>query len=133
MKLKRYHIDIFCPEWTRDSILEYISLFKDKKLKYSYHALKKLDRMKDKYRRIIRGLIRNINFSDELYLDYVFEFYTDNQNIVRKLCYRFPMVNLDTDVIIITSITGKIVTIYLNDNFDKHHSLDVSKYEQGEK
>ncbi len=132
MKLKRYHIDIYCPPWTRDSVLTFIQSLKDIKLIYSYHANIKLARMKNKYKTVIKSLVKEIDFSDEQWLDYVFEFSANGNNVIKKICYRFPITGLDSDIIFVISNTGKIVTIYLNDNFDKHHSLDESKYEKGE-
>lgn len=129
MKLKRYHIDIYCPDWTRKSILEFIGGLKEIKLKYSYHANHKILKMGKKYKNIVKTLINQLIISDEIYLDYVFEFYARNENI-KKVCYRFPMKDLDTDIILVISDKGKIVTIYLNDNFDKHFSLNKSLYEQ---
>jgi hypothetical protein len=130
MKLHRYHVEIYCPEWARDSILEFCKLLAENKLKYSYHANNKLKGMKKEYKLAIKNLVKNLDLGDELYLDYVFEFYANNQNIVKKVCYRFPMRDLEFDVILIISSTGKIVTIYLNGNFDKHRTLNIDNYEK---
>lgn len=132
MKLKRYHINLYCPPWTRDSALKFIESLKDIKLIYSYHAKTKLAKMNSKYKSIVKNLIKEIDFSDEQWLDYVFEFSANGSNIIKKICYRFPITGLDSDVIFVISNAGKIVTIYLNDNFDKHHSLNESNYEKGD-
>lgn len=132
MKLNRYHIDVYVPEWGRESILAFSSLLYDKKLEYSYHAIQKLKRMKRKYRDAIKNLAKEINIVDDIYLDYVFEFYTNQKKNTKKVCYRFPMVGLDSDIIIVISSKAKIVTVYTNDTFDKHKDLDVTLYEKGE-
>ncbi len=131
MKLKRYHIDVFIPSWGRESVLTFCSLLKNTELQYSYHARLKLRRMKRKYRDAIRNLLKEINIFDELYLDYIFEFYTNYKSQVKKVCYRFPMADLDSDIIIVVSSKAKIVTVYTNDVFDKHKDLDKTLYEKG--
>lgn len=128
-KLLRYHIDIYIPDWGRDAILQFCKLLSQNKLKYSYHANNKLRGMKKEYRVIIKNLLKNLNLEDELNLDYVFEFYANKNNIVKKVCYRFPT-ELDSDVILVISSTGKIVTIYLNGNHDGHKNLKTEIYEK---
>lgn len=132
-KLKRFHIEIYCPDWARESILNFCKSLSDDKLKYSYHATNKLKNMRKEYKSAIKNLVKNLDLGDELYLDYVFEFYANDLKEVKKVCYRFPMKELESDVILIISSTGRIVTIYLNGNHDKHRNLKVENYEQGEK
>jgi hypothetical protein len=132
MKLRRYHINIYVPEWGRNSVQEFCSKLADKELEYSFHATQKLKRMSKKYRLAVHNLIKSINISDDILLDYVFEFYTDEDKEVKKVCFRFPMVNLDTDIIVVISSTARIVTVYLNNEFDKHRSLELSLYERKE-
>ena len=129
-KLLRYHIDIFVPDWARESILEFCKILSQNKLKYSYHATNKLRGMKKEYKLAIKNLIKNLDLGDEINLDYIFEFYTNKDNITKKVCYRFPLKELESDVILVISSTGKVVTIYLNGNHDKHRSLKIENYEK---
>ena len=132
MKLNRYHIDVYCPPWTRDSILAFCKNINGVKLLNSYHSSNKIRRMKRKYRVYTKELIKTVDISNELYLDYVFEFYANSKNEVKKVCYRIPMIGLDSDLILVISSTGKIVTVYLNNNFDGHNELKKELYEKGE-
>lgn len=129
-KLSRFHIDIYCPEWSRDAILDFCKLLSENKLKYSYHAVNKLRSMKREYKLVVKDLIKNLDLGSEVNLDYIFEFYSNAQKEVKKVCYRFPIRELESDVILVISSTGKVVTIYLNGNFDRHHSLKEELYEK---
>jgi hypothetical protein len=131
MKLSRYHIDVFVPEWSRNSILEFTKALSGKQLVCSYHATRKYRNMSREYQRVIRDLIATLDL--ELSIDYIFEFYANNKNEIKKVCYRFPMPELESDIIFVISVTGKIVTIFLNKNFDPHISLDKNLYTKGEK
>jgi len=132
MKLKRYHIDIYCPEWSRNSILSFSKSLEGIKLRLSFHAKNKIRSMKRKYRVPTKATLKIINLSDELYMDYIFEFYANYKNQVKKVCYRIPIKDLDSDLIIVVSSSGKIVTVYLNNNFDGHHALKEELYEKKE-
>lgn len=130
-KLKRFHLDVFCPEWAIDSIDEFTKALIGKQLICSYHATKKYKSFSREYKHSILNLIEDINL--ELCKDYIFEFYTNDKKEVKKVCYRFPMRGeLESDVILVISSTGRIVTMFLNRNFDPHVSLDISLYEKGD-
>lgn len=130
-RLHRFHIDIYCPEWSREAILQFTKELSGKQLVCSYHATKKYDSFSRQYKKVIKDLLKTIDL--ELSIDYIFEFYTNEKNEVKKVCYRFPMrEELDSDVIFVISATGKVVTIFLNRNFDPHVSLDKNLYESGE-
>lgn len=131
MKLNRFHRDIYCPDWAREKILEFSNSLKDIKLTYSYHALNKVKNMSRTYKKYIRNLIETTDFSSDLYLDYVFEWYADKDNNVRKVCYRFPT-NLNSDFVIVLGKSGKIITIYTNKDFDKHRTFSNDIYQKGE-
>lgn len=128
MKLDRYHVDVHCPPWSREAILTFSESLKNQKLKYSFHARNKIRNLPRKQRSVVKLLVKNLNLFDELFLDYVFEFYANKNNIVKKVCYRIPLMELEYDVIFVISSTGKIVTIYINNRDDKHAFLDESIY-----
>ena len=102
------------------------------KLRLSIHAKNKLKRMKSRYRTYTKNLLKTIKIAEELYLDYVFEFYADRNNVIKKVCYRLPMKDLDYDLILVISSNGKVVTIYLNNNFTGNRALKRELYIQGE-
>lgn len=129
-KLDRYHIDIYIPSWANESIVEFSKLVSQKKLICSYHATKKYERMNKEYKRMVRKLIKNVNL--ELSIDYIFEFYAKDREI-KKICYRFPQPELESDIILVIAQSGKIVTIFLNKNFDPHISLQRDLYIQRNK
>lgn len=126
-KLDRYHIDVYTPEWSRDSILDFCMSLKGVPLKYSKHALKKIYKLTPKIRWKTYRLIRSFNPSDEVNLDYVFEFYAIEKSI-RKVCFRIPIIDTDIDIIIVVANTGKIVTIYAGHNKDFHKTLRSEIY-----
>ena len=132
MRLKRYHTEIYVPEWGRNSVQSFCSKLAGQKLLYSYHANQKLKKMSKKYRQAINNLVADLDIANEIYLDYLFEFYADEENETKKACFRFPMVGLDADIILVISNRGTIVTVYINNELDKHHSLNENLYEKRE-
>lgn len=128
MRLNRYHIDVYIPDWSYNSMLEFCDYMSRIKLVPSFHAKKKLSRMKGKYRSAVKKIIYNPKLFSANNLDYVFEFCATDTNKIKKLCYRIPLLGFDTDVIVVVSSTGKVVTVYLNDNFDVHNKLHKDLY-----
>lgn len=128
-KLKRYHKDIYCPEWFNNSIDEFTKNLEGKQLVCSFHATKKYQSFSRLYKKVIRDLLRTINL--ELIKEYIFEFYSNDKNELKKVCYRFPLRDeLGSDIIFVISSNAKIVTIFLNRYFDPHVSLDSDLYEK---
>lgn len=130
MKLKRFHSDIFFPENTRENILRFGEYLKGIKLKYSYHALVKLSRLKNKEKKAIHLMIRNFDVSNEDNHRYIFEFYASKEMEVKKVCFRVPLPEIDSDVILVISSTARIVTLYINNNPNNHRDLNLSLYEK---
>jgi len=133
-KLERYHIDVYVPDWGRDSILECIKNLGEKKIRYSRHANKKLYELSQyrkgkKITKAIKRTVDSLDFTEEYLLDYVFEFYCNSERMVKKLCYRIPLVNLKVDFVLVLSNLGKVVTIYTNNDYDKHRALDITIYD----
>lgn len=132
MKLRRFHIDIYCPAWGRDSVIKFCESLNNKKLVYSRHALKKIKSFKLKDRKVVKEFINSLNMGNELYLDYLFEFYTNKENEVRKACFRFPMRDMKFDLILVISCYGKLVTIYSNYDLSGRRVLNELIYEKRE-
>lgn len=131
-KLRRFHVDIFYPDWFEESIKLFKEKLFGKQLVCSYHATKKYEKLSREYQKIIRDLLATLRL-DVIDNRYIFEFYANENKEIKKVCYRFPMDNeLKSDIIFVVSSTGKLVTIFTNRNFDPHISLDRSLYEQGE-
>jgi hypothetical protein len=57
----------------------------------------------------------------------VFEFYTDGEASIYKICYRF-IFNKVYDVILVMGLNKEIITIYINSAEDKHETLDKTIY-----
>lgn len=127
LKLKRYHKDIWYPEWADNSINEFIKSLSGYRLILSYHATGKYRNFSRQYRKLIREILETINLEE--HKDSIFEFYTNNENVVKKACFRIQT-DVESDIILVISSTGKVVTIFLNKNFDPHISLDRDLYEQ---
>jgi hypothetical protein len=129
VKLRRFHIDVFYPEWSNDSILAFVEEVSKKQLILSYHAATKYRKLSRQYKRMVMDLMENVNLKESI--NYIFEFYSDDRNQVKKACFRFPSNDEElSDIILVISSTGKIVTIFLNKNFDPRISLDRNLYEQ---
>lgn len=129
-KLKRFHKDVFYPEWSDNSIDEFTKPLDGNPLILSYHANRdKYRYLPRRYKRIIRNILETVKLNN--YKDTIFEFYSDGNNRIKKACFRFPT-DVESDIIMVISSTGKVVTIFLNRNFDPKISLDRNLYEQGE-
>jgi formyltetrahydrofolate hydrolase len=128
-KLHRFHKDICFPDWFEESIKLFNNKLSNKQLICSYHATKKYDNFSREYQKVIRDLLSTTTISEELN-KYIFEFAANKDtHEIKKVCYRFIMNELKCDVIFVVSSTGKVVTMFLNKNFDPHISLDRSLYE----
>lgn len=130
--LRRFHKEVYFPDWANDEIAKFSRLLSGVKLIYSYHANEKLRKTKARFRRAIKEYITKLNITDEDLLQYIFEFYTNKDNIVKKVCYRIPFKELEIDVIIVISSSSKIVTIYINNNFGDYSPLNSNLYEKQE-
>lgn len=128
-KLLRYHKDVYFPLWSYNSIRVFWDKMIEEKviLFTSYHAKKKMDRMKGKYRSATKKIMADGFFSEEN-LKYIFEFYANDKKVVKKICVRMPLIDGEVDIIIVISAIGKVITVYLNNNFDNHNELDRSLY-----
>lgn len=130
-KLERYHLQVFVPPWYDEKLEEFSKMLSSLRLVCSYHATKKYSKMSRQYKRLIKYLLETFTINSEESKSLVFEFYSDDKNNIKKVCYRFPT-ELDSDIIFVVSSTGKIVTIYLNKGFDPHITLDKRLYKQGD-
>lgn len=128
--LKRYHIDIFVPAWGREASLEFSKGIAGKPMGYSKHAIKKSKLLSRKLRKAVKLILEKFSDGDNILLDFAFEFYADDNNKIKKMCYRFPLIELGTDIIVVMSSKGTVVTIYINKNFDKHRTLNKGLYEK---
>lgn len=130
MKLLRFHKDLFYPKWYNESIEVFTKNLAEKQLICSYHATKKYESFSRQYKKAIRDILKNVDLESSK--DFIFEFCANDKNEIKKACYRFPTPELGSDVIFVISSNAKVVTIFLNRNFDPHVSLDTSLYEKGE-
>ena len=119
--MERYHKKVgFKPEHIRglQDITEQLNL---KNWDYSEHCLDNL-----KYRAIdLKGILIFIK-GVELRAEQIFEYYSEDKNIV-KLCYRIGYNNLQ-DIILILTPDKRIITIYINSKDDLHDTLKKELY-----
>lgn len=126
MSLSRYHIDVFIPEWSRDSVIKFFKSLPDK-LVYTKHSKAKLKKLSKVNKSIVTSYIESFAIIPEILIDYVFEFYSINE-VIEKICLRIPIAGLSSELIIVISSVGGIVTFYLNDSEDKHLNLNTTLY-----
>jgi hypothetical protein len=129
-KLRRFHKDIFYPDWFEESIDVFTKGLDGKQLICSYHATKRYESFSRQHKKVIRDLLRTVNLEE--CKEYIFEFCSNDNNEIKKVCYRFPTPELESDIIFVISSNAKVVTIFLNRNFDPHVSLQKDLYQQGE-
>jgi len=119
--MNRYHIKTGFNTGHIEIIKNIIDDLNKKVWHYSGHCLENLKN------RIIdtKNLLL---FIKDLKLKYgqVFEYYSDNNNII-KLCYRIAW-KPGLDIILVLGQDKKIITIYLNDENDNHVTLKKELY-----
>jgi hypothetical protein len=131
-KLKRFHIDIFYPDWFEESLVKFNEKLHDKQLVCSYHATKKYDNFSREYKRVIRDMLETTRITNDDLNKYIFEFAANiEKKEIKKICFRFPISELKCDIIFVVSSNAKVVTMFLNKGSDPHTNLDRSLYENG--
>ena len=119
--MNRYHIKIgFEPEHL-SQLKELTEILNSKNWLYSIHCIDSL-----KYRAINLEQVLKFIKDIELNPSQIFEFYTENDIIV-KVCYRIGYNNLQ-DLILVITPDKKIVTIYINSKDDLHFTLKKELY-----
>lgn len=129
-KVKRYHKDIFFPEWSEESIKIFLSTLRKKKsLSITVHCLGKVVEYCFEYgRQMLKYLLKSVRKS---YLEpsAIFEFYAIEQEVT-KICVRFSFESFPVDLVLVISADGTIITVFTTNKGDFHGSLDTSLYER---
>jgi len=119
----RYHKEVYIPQQDTTKLKALTNTLNNKSWKYSKHCLDNL-----KYRVISQEDILYFIKALKLQEDNIFEYYTENNNII-KVCYRISYIN-SLDIILVVSDKKELVTIYINTADDKHETLDKNLYTQ---
>ena len=107
-----YHFSIGFPE----NVIKISGIFK---LIFTYHAIKASGN--DRYGKIQLPTVLNVDSALLVEMEVV-------DGIMIKGVYRVPYDN-QCDLIIVMLANGKVKTVWLNYNSDKHYTLDKSKYQ----
>lgn len=129
-KIKRYHREIFFPDWAEESLKTYVKgVLSKTPLTYSIHALDKAINYAMNY-----GRIALLDALKSVYLesDKVFEFYAVKEEI-KKTCFRFSPETLPVDIVMVISADGVVITMYVINQGDNHTTLDKRLYERNAK
>ena len=120
--MKRYHKKIYFPD--TDKLKAFNDSLNLKAWQYSQHCLDNI-----RYRSIDVEKVLTFIYQLKLYEDNIFEYYKDNETII-KLCYRIKY-NKNIDLILVVNADRKIITIYYNSNDDEHFTLKENLYTKG--
>ncbi len=107
-----YHFSIGFPE----NVIKLSGIFK---LAYSYHAIRASEN--DRYGKIQLPTTLNVDTALLVEMEVL-------NGVMVKGVYRVPY-NNQCDLIIVMLADGKVKTVWLNYNSDKHYTLDKSKYQ----
>lgn len=120
--MNRYHKKVYISEQHKKQLELLTYHLNTLKWRYTSHCLDTL-----KYRTIkledILLFIKDLKLNDKD----IFEYYTDYQNNIIKLCYRIQYTK-GMDLILIIGQFKNIITIYLNTAEDNHITLNKNLY-----
>lgn len=135
-RLKRFHKNIFFPEWSDRALKVYRDgLVKEGKITFSVHALEKLIIYTLDYGKVLsQALIDAIRKKSKNGFEFfntknVFEFYSVGETI-KKACYRHSFGEIPVDLILVISSEGVVITAYVTGKNDKHTTLNKNLYER---
>lgn len=126
-KLKRYHREIFFPEWAEGGLEIFVStILKKGSLTFSLHAMdKSVDYCVTYGKNLFLETLKKI----PLEFKNIFEFRSVGEEI-RKACFRYSLEELPVDIVLVISSDGVVITIYLINKGDNHATLNKKLYER---
>lgn len=128
----RYHRNVFLPEQHDDRLRDFIFQIMHKKIVFSAHALQRYRKLKRSIKTKIKSILHNSIPMGNINEQNVFETYVNSKTgEITKAGIRFPVEDSGLTIVLIISVTGKIVTIYVNNIDDNHSSLNEEVYEKG--
>lgn len=130
-KTKRFHREIFFPDWAEDSIEAFIeTAWARNSITISTHALEKVIDYGFYYgKHFLKFLLKSVR-KNSVDSSKVFEFYAVDHTI-KRACFRFSFEEFSTDIVLVISLDGVIVTVYTTNRADSHKTLDTKLYEKG--
>lgn len=129
-RIKRYHRDIMFPEWTGESLEDYLSeIAQSGYITFSSHAVQNIVEYTDEFgKNLLRFVLRSIK-RNALNPGNVFEFYASDTRI-KKACFRCYSDSLPVDVVLVISRDATVITVFVANKGDFHATLDHTLYEQ---
>lgn len=129
-KTKRYHKNIFFPEWTDRSLLEFSNgIFNKKSLVFSVHSVMKIVGYSFEFgKQLFKYLLKSLN-KTSINPDSLFEFYSSGEEI-KKACFRFSHSGFPVDIVLVISADGTVITVYVTNKGDNHKTLNTKLYER---
>jgi hypothetical protein len=129
-KLKRYHHNIYYPDWAEESLSEFVrSIRAGNSITFSIHSVDKIVSETLEYgRQLFKFLLKAIKRTS-LEADTIFEFYAFGEE-VKKACFRFSFEAFPVDIILVISADGTVITIFTANKGDNHSTLNARLYER---
>jgi len=129
-KLKRYHSEIYFPNWTNKSFVTFVDgIHAHGSITFSLHAVERAWEYGVDYgRNLIKFLSRTIR-EDVLKNGSIFEFYATDEEI-HKACFRISSEDSPVDLVLVISSDGVVVTVFVIKKDDNHSTLDENLYER---
>ncbi len=128
--MKRYHRQIYFPEWAEESIQKYLKkVLSNTPITYSLHAVDKITEFCwVSGKSFVMDSLRNVSLQE----DKIFEFYASGEEI-KKACFRFSAEDFPVDFILVVSEDGVVITLYVINQGDNHSTLNKNLYERSTK
>lgn len=119
--MNRYHKKVYIPDNIKSKLEPFTDRLNSLNWQYSRHCIDNL-----KYR--CYNIKDILSFIKNLKLNYksIFEVYADDNNKIKKVCYRVEYKSFD--IILVINKNKKIITIYINTKNDKHITLNKNLY-----
>lgn len=129
-KLKRFHKQVFFPEWWEESLIKFRDeVFSKGPLSFSLHAVERIIVCTEKHGKVLWRLLDRHIRERPIDNNNVFEFYTTSSNVVKKICVRYFLDNFPVDIILVIASDGTVITVYVCNKGDNHSTLDKKLYE----
>jgi hypothetical protein len=121
--MNRYHKKIYFPADHKEKLISFTYIINRQDWQYTKHCIDNIKLRELDMRQLLYWI------KSEVYLDYdyIFEYYTDDNGEIEKVCYRISY-NKGVDIILVIGINKKLITIYYNAADDKHYTLRKENY-----
>lgn len=132
-KLKRYHREIYFPDWSENSLKEFCGLvFRKRMVVFSVHAVEKIVGYSFKYgQQLLKFLLKSVR-NRNVDISQIFEFYSYDEEI-KKICIRHSFDKFPVDLVFVVSLDGTIITVFTINKDDHHSTINSKLYEKEKK